>query len=154
MSRNYVDEIVPLYEMTYHGILIYNIFRWSINSLPGKWAYLQNLAFGGMPSFYFYSRFSNKFWDKDGRPVCENPDMLDFSLYDLDKEAAAVRQAEKDFVEQLGDLQLKYFTDYIKFSDNVTCSVYSDGTRVYVNRGDTDANVEQVTVPARSFLRV
>ena len=154
MSRNYVDEIVPLYEMTYHGILIYNIFRWSINSLPGKWAYLQNLAFGGMPSFYFYSRFSNKFWDKDGRPVCVNPDMLDFSLYDLDKEAAAVRQAEKDFVEQLGDLQLKYFTDYIKFSDDVTCSVYSDGTRVYVNRGDTDANVEQVTVPARGFLRV
>ena len=154
MSRNYVDEVVPLYEMTYHGILIYNIFRWSINSLPGRWAYLQNLAFGGMPSFYFYSRFSNKFWDKDGRPIQENPDMLDFSLYDLDKEADAVRKSEIDFVEQLGDLQLKYFTDYRKLSEDVSCSVYSDGTCVYVNRGEKDAVCDGVNIPAKGFVRV
>ena len=106
-----------------------------------------------MPSFYFYSRFSNKFWDKDGRPINENPDMLDFSLYNLEEEAAAVRQSEKDFAEQLGDLQLKYFIDYRKLSDDVTCSLYSDGTKVYVNRGGSDAVFDGVTVPAGSFLR-
>ena len=80
--------------------------------------------------------------------------MLDFSLYDLDKEAAAVRQSEIDFVEQLGDLQLKFFTDYLKLSDEVSCSVYSDGTRVYVNRGEMPAEYDGVTVPAKGFVRV
>ena len=80
--------------------------------------------------------------------------MLDFSLYDLENEAAAVRQSEKDFVEQLGDLQLKYFVDYRRLSDDVSCSVYADGTKVYVNRGDSEAVFDDIAVPARSFVRV
>ena len=154
MRRDYVDEVVPLYEMTYHGILLYNIFRWSINSNRGMWAYLQNLAFGGMPSFYFYSRFSNNFWDKDGRPIQENSERVDFSLYDLDKEAETVREAEIDFVETLGDLQLTFFTDYCKITEDVSCSTYSNGTKVYVNRGNADWSNGNVTVPAKGFVRI
>ena len=154
MQRDYVDEIVPLYEMTYHGILIYNIFRGSTNPMPGCGEYLQNLAYGGMPSYYFYNRFSTKYWDKDGRPLGNGKDFQDFSMYDLENEAKAVRRSEIDFVEQLGDLQLLYFTDYRKLSDDVSCTIYSDGTRVYVNRGKTDASADGVTVPANGFVRV
>lgn len=154
MRRDYVDEIVPLYEMTYHGILIYNIFRWAINSNPDMWAYWQNLAFGGMPSFYFYSRFSTKNWDKDGRPVTVDPEQVDFSLYDLDKEADIVRRSEIDFVEKLGDLQLAFFVDYLKITDDVSCSIYSDGSRVYVNRGENAWSNGDITVNAKSFVRI
>ena len=75
-------------------------------------------------------------------------------MYDLENEAKAVRRSEIDFVEQLGDLQLLYFTDYRKLSDDVSCTIYSDGTRVYVNRGKTDASADGVTVPANGFVRV
>ncbi|MBR0459655.1 MAG: hypothetical protein IJJ26_10505 [Victivallales bacterium] len=154
LSRDYVDEIVPLYEMTYHGILLYNICRDSINAVPKSWTYLQNLAFGGLPSFYFYSSFSTKHWTPDGRPVAIKGRPRDFSMFDLEQEASDVRHSEVDYVETLGDLQTQFFTDYRKLSEDVTCSHYSDGSRVYVNRGSTDAVLEGVTVPANGFVRV
>ena len=97
---------------------------------------------------------SNNFWDKDGRPIQENSERVDFSLYDLDKEAETVREAEIDFVETLGDLQLTFFTDYCKITEDVSCSTYSNGTKVYVNRGNADWSNGNVTVPAKGFVRI
>ena len=129
-------------------------YRDSINAVPKSWTYLQNLAFGGLPSFYFYSSFSTKHWTPDGRPVAIKGRPRDFSMFDLEQEASDVRHSEVDYVETLGDLQTQFFTDYRKLSEDVTCSHYSDGSRVYVNRGSTDAVLEGVTVPANGFVRV
>ena len=68
--------------------------------------------------------------------------------------AVASKGVPPSALEQLGDLQLKFFTDYLKLSDEVSCSVYSDGTRVYVNRGEMPAEYDGVTVPAKGFVRV
>ena len=42
-------------------------------------------------------------------------------------------------------------TDHIAYSQDVSCTVYKDGTKVYVNYSYNPASVDGVTVPARDY---
>lgn len=48
---------MPLYQMVYHGVLLYNLSTEGVNSLPGEMGYLRNIEFGGAPLAYFYGHF-------------------------------------------------------------------------------------------------
>lgn len=151
-SQDYVDQIVPLYEMTYHGILLYNVYGESINSLRGSYSYLLNLAYGGMPSFYFYRHFATRNWNSDGTPVDGRFETRDFYFGKIEEEAGQIREAEEDFVGKLGDLQYSFIRDFQKLSDTVSRTDYSDGSSVYVNFGSADSEVDGVTVPAAGYF--
>ena len=150
--QDYVDGIVPLYEMTYHGILLYNVYGESINSVRGSYSYLLNLAFGGMPSFYFYRHFATRNWNSDGTPVEGHFETRDFHLGRIREESAQIREAEEDYVGCLGSLQYCFIRDYRKLSDTVSRTDYSDGSSVYVNFGTEDAKFDGVSVPAAGYF--
>ena len=42
---------------------------------------------------------------------------------------------------------------YEKLSDTVSCTEYADGSRVYVNYGESAVQLGTVTVPARGCCR-
>ena len=153
-ARDYVDEIVPLYEMVYHGILLYNLTGESINALPGSDQYLRNLSFGGMPFFYFYRHFATKnYLPGTNTPVPGRFETADFTLDNLEAEIAAVKQAADDYIGTLGDLQLCRITEFTRLSETLTRTDYSGGESVYVNFGTSPVEIDGVTVPPRSFAR-
>ena len=56
--------------------------------------------------------------------------------------------------EELGHTFNQHMTDHISFSEELKCTVYEDGTRVYVNYSYNDAEVDGHRVPARDYLVV
>lgn len=151
-TRDYVDEIVPLYEMVHHGIILYNTTKEAINSLPDSRAYLRNLAFGGMPSFYFYRHFATKNYDpKTGLPVEGRFETSDFIKENIDREAVAIRKAEKDYIGMAGMEQFCFIQDFKVYSETLTRTDFSNGRKLYVNWSDTEAKVEGVNIPPCSF---
>ena len=56
--------------------------------------------------------------------------------------------------EELGHTFNQHMTDHISFSDELKCTVYEDGTRVYVNYSYNDAEADGHRVPARDYLVV
>lgn len=155
LSRDYADDIVPLYEMVYHGIFLYNITAESINALPGSRAYLRNMAFGGMPSFYFYRHFATKnYYPGTNTPIPGKFETADFTLDNLAEEAQAVRTAEKDYVDGVGHLQLCFMSDFTQISDTCTVTRYSNGQTLYVNWSDETCIAEGKAIDSKSFLLV
>lgn len=56
--------------------------------------------------------------------------------------------------EELGHTFNQRMTDHISLSDELKCTVYEDGTRVYVNYSYNDAEADGHRVPARDYLVV
>lgn len=56
--------------------------------------------------------------------------------------------------EELGHTFNQRMTDHISFSNELKCTVYEDGTRVYVNYSYNDAEADGHRVPARDYLVV
>lgn len=53
---------------------------------------------------------------------------------------------------ELGHVFNQEMVGHEKLTADVSCTEYADGTKVYVNYGYTQANVDGVTVPARDYL--
>ena len=56
--------------------------------------------------------------------------------------------------EELGHTFSQEMTGHRNITSVVSCTEYADGTKVYVNYGFSEADVEGVTVPARDYLVV
>ena len=56
--------------------------------------------------------------------------------------------------DELGHTFNQHMTDHISLSDELKCTVYEDGTRVYVNYSYNDAEADGHRVPARDYLVV
>lgn len=54
----YWDDLVPVWQIVYHGIVLYNPGPYTINhSIKDAKTRLKFVEFGGRPSFYFHSKF-------------------------------------------------------------------------------------------------
>ena len=57
-DNDFFDEEIPLYELVYHGIILYNPSTTTVNAnIKGKNAVKKLKNYGGRPSFYIYSKF-------------------------------------------------------------------------------------------------
>ena len=128
MKRPYVDTCVPLYEMVYHGVLLYNLSTEVVNSQPGEASYLRTIEYGAMPLAYFYGHFlldTSKNWlgKRDYR-------------YDdaagLKQTVTSLRRVYDD-VEKLKHLQMEFLDGHRQIADEVFETTYSNGQRVVVN---------------------
>ncbi len=122
------ETLVPFFELTYHGIVMYNPTSPTVNYpiKPPK----DRLTFymrGGRPSFYFHSKF------RYGEPNW----MGDIDLVATDNAsmhyAAALIAEEAEKYAQMAHLQLSYMKDYIFHENGVEEAVYCDGTRMIGN---------------------
>jgi hypothetical protein len=146
----FIDQKVPLFQIVYHGYLIYNSFRGGVNAFPGEDIYLKNIAYGGMPILYYHHIFNPEWnaddgWDKD----------LTFEGEDkLRTDVARIKRITDD-VARYSWLQTECIEDFIEHTSMLTETVYANGARVFVNYADSAAETPSgQSVPAKDFLVV
>lgn len=135
------DMLVPFYELTYHGILLYNPTSPTVN-YPVKTP-ADKLTFrmrGGRPSFYFHSKFryGEPNWMGDVDFVATDNASMNYAVGLIAKEA--------ERYAPMADLQLVYMKDYILHENAVEEAVYCDGTRIIGNFSDHTVSFDGHTI--------
>jgi hypothetical protein len=142
----YYDEGIPLYQIAYHGFLLYNSFRCAVNTFPGDDIYLTNIAYGGIPIIYYHHIFNPGWNANDGWAN----DFI-FSRKTLKEGVAKIKRITDDF-SRLAGLQTRFIDNYIRYSPTLTETVYSDGSRVFVNYSVKAYKLENgIVVPGKDF---
>ena len=142
------DDEIPVNIFAIHGALIYNCYREGINAMPGTDLYLRNFAQGGAPMYYFHHLFHPDWTGAIGW----NHDLKYTTHENLVKDAAKIKRATDDMA-RIAPLQTEFVNDYVKHSDTLTQTVYSNGKSVWANYGDTEAKTpEGKTIPAKDFI--
>ena len=136
------DALVPFFELTYHGILLYNPTSPTVN-YPIKTP-ADKLTFrmrGGRPSFYFHSRFRHgePNWMGDVDLIATDNASMDYAAQLI---ADAIRENE-----DLRDLQLTYMTDYVLCGNGVEVVTYGDGTRIAGNFSEKEQTYGGIVLP-------
>ena len=122
------QTLVPFFELTYHGILLYNPTSPTVN-YPIKTP-ADKLTFrmrGGRPSFYIHSKFryGEPNWMGDVDLVASDNGSLNYAAQAI---ADSIRENE-----DLRDLQLVYMQDYQVLENGIEIVTYADGTRMIGN---------------------
>ena len=127
-------EVIPFWELVYHGIVLYNPFSDGMNyTIKEKDTQLTFIEYGGRPSFYFHSRFVDetsgvKNW-MGVNDLKTDDEHLDYCVQKI-KEGC-------DEYDKMSHLQLEFMEKYEK-KDGVAVVTYSDGTVITVdhNKGE------------------
>ena len=129
------DEIIPFWQLVYHGIILSNPTSKTINYvIKNSDTKLKFIEFGGRPLMYLYSKFGdNKNWMGDIDLTCGNDQ-------ELSKTCAALKEVYEEY-EALKHLQYEFMENHEKLADGVYCTTYSDGTQIIV-----DYNEKKYTV--------
>lgn len=85
LDNDFFDEQIPLYELVYHGIILYNPSTETINaSINGKNAIEKLKKCGGRPSFYIYSKFltgsESSNWMGNDDLVIDTDEQLEYAV--------------------------------------------------------------------------
>jgi hypothetical protein len=141
------DALVPFFELTYHGILLYNPTSPTVNH-PIKTP-ADKLTFrmrGGRLSFYFHSKF------RYGQPNwMGDVDLVATDNASLDKAAQLIADAIREN-EDLRDLQLIYMTDYVLCGNGVEVVTYGDGTRIAGNFSEVEQTYDGKVLPPFGYV--
>lgn len=142
------DRLLPFYEITYHGILLYNPNAQTVN-YPLKGAAERLIVYmrGGHPAMYYYSRFRSGGavnWMGDRDLVCDTEEELRESV-------AAVARAAKEYAPR-ADLQTVYMAGYDFLENGLEAARYENGVRIVGNFTDKALDYEGRTVPAMDFI--
>lgn len=135
------ETLVPFFELTYHGILLYNPTSPTVN-YPIKTP-ADRLTFrmrGGRPSFYFHSKF------RYGEPNWMGD--VDFVATDnasMNHAVSLIAESAKEY-EALRDLQLVYMRDYQVLENGIEVATYCDGTRMIGNFSDQTVTFEGTVI--------
>ena len=103
------DEEIPLWQLVYHGIILSNPSTATVNyTIKGENSRKKLIAYGGRPSFYFYSKFmkGSELDDWLGREdlICDTDEQLKYSV-------SKIKEAYDEFVKQ-SHLQQEFMESY------------------------------------------
>lgn len=134
-----LDEEIPLWEIVYHGIILYNPTTDTVNyPVKSEYRHLKLLEYGGRPSFYFYSKFmvggSSDDWLGKEDMICDTDEQLKSNV---EKIANAYNEYKK-----LSRLQYEFIEKHIKLENGVYKTTYSDGTSIIVNYNDNTFKID------------
>ena len=143
-----VDEMIPFFELTYHGIILYNPISPTINYAikPTRDRIIYHLR-GGKPSFYFYSKFRTG----GAANWMGESDLTSDTEEDLRKSVSYIAEAAKEYITR-ADRQLVFMKDYETYQNGIEVATYEDGCRVVGNFSEQDAIYDGHTVPAGKVL--
>ncbi len=135
-ERAIVDEFVPLWQLVYHGIMLYNATTETVNyPVKGMENHLKQYEYGGRPSAYCFSRFQSG-----------NVDFLGLEDIVLGKGEATKLAAEK--IAEMDREYRQYYSTVVAFmdkhekiSDGVFRTTYSNGISVIC-----DYNIGSITL--------
>lgn len=140
-----IDEEVPFYQLAIHGYVNYtgaplNVCGNEQEQLLESAEYGAGLSFSLMreTAFALQKTLYTEYYASDFAAVHDR--MLEtYNRYN----------------SELGHVFNQKMTGHEKLSDNLSCTVYEDGTKVYVNYGFTDETTSDgVKIPARDYLVV
>ncbi len=138
-----LDEFVPFYQLAVHGHVNYtgnpiNICGNTQNEILYAAEYGAGLSFTLMKesSFALQKTLYTQYYGSD------------YSAW-----ADEMTEIYTRFNSELGHVYNQEMVDHVNYTQELSCSTYEDGTKVYVNYGYTEGvTPEGVTVPARDYL--
>jgi len=141
------DAFIPFYELTYHGIILYNPMSPTVNyTIKNARDRLLFFMRGGRPSFYIYSRFR-----ANGKDWMGLVDLTCDSNESLEKTAKAIAKGEREY-KDLADRQFIYMKDYTVLENGIEVAEYEDGVKFVANFSETDGEFEGKAVPAGDYV--
>ena len=125
-----LDEEIPLWEIAYHGIILYNTSTTTVNyCIKDKNSRLKLYESGGRPSFYIYSKFleggSSDNWLGKEDLTLTTDEELQFSA---NKIAAAYEEFKK-----YRHLQTEFIVKHRELSEGIFETAYSNGEKIVVD---------------------
>ncbi|MBR5308872.1 MAG: hypothetical protein IKU43_08880 [Clostridia bacterium] len=125
------DEIIPFWQLVYHGIILYNPGTETVNyAIKNEQNKLKFLEFGGRPIAYVYSKFlCNHDYEVDWMGS------EDFTLRnekDTERTVSGIAKMYSDY-STLSALQYEFMEKHTRISDGVYETTYSNGTVVTVD---------------------
>jgi len=130
-----VDAAVPIFQIAYHGSVLYNNFREGINCFPGEKLYLLNLAWGGLPLIYFHHLFHPN-WHADSGWA---NDLTLETQEKLEKDVARIKRMSDD-VERLNPYRNLRIEDLVEHEGGALAqTVYENGKSVWSNFSSSEA---------------
>ena len=140
------DKIVPWFECTYHGIVLYNPCANTVNApIKTDADKLDVVMRFGKPTFYFYSKFrtgGEANWMGDNDFICDNQTDMQYFVGLIKKSL--------DEYKFFADKQFEYLKSY-DIIDNVHIATFEDGTTVVGNYGEVPTTYNGVTIPAMDY---
>ena len=136
-ERAIADEFVPLWQLVYHGITLYNATTETVNyPVKGMENHLKQYEYGGRPSAYCFSRFQSGNVDFLGLEDIvwaegSKPDFVADKIAEMDREYRAYYHTITAFMDR-----------HEKLSDGVYRTTYSNGVKVICNYNNGEIIVE------------
>lgn len=141
------DEIIPFWQLVYHGIVLSNPNSHTVNYiLKDPKVQLKFIEFGGRPLMYLHSKFGErKNWMGDIDLKCETDEQLTESILALKKAA--------DEYDKLSYLQYELMDRHEKLEEGVYKTTYSDGSFSIVdyNKNTYIVKKDEKIVASRQF---
>lgn len=121
------DTEIPLWEIVYHGIMLYNPTTDTVNyPIKNEDNRLKVLEYGGRPSFYFYSKFlegsKQDNWLGKEDLVCDTEEQLKYSV-------SKIKEAYDEYNEY-AYLQTEFIEKHEEIQPGVFDVTYSNGDTV------------------------
>lgn len=137
-----IDETIPFYQIALHGYVNYTDVALNLS------ADLQTLVLKSAESgASLYFTFM-----KESATTLQNTLYSQYYGADYDAFKDIALGIYKEFNEKLGRTYKQTIVNHYKLNENVTATVYEDGSTVLVNYGYTDFEVNGTIVPARNYI--
>ena len=134
---------VPFYQMAVHGSVTYGGIPENLSS-DSKSAELRSAAYGAAPVFVCIT--------KDDSLLSATPyETLWYSLSDKTR-LDSIFKRWKSTAELQKNTEKSAISDFIRIEEDLSCTVYDNGTMVYVNYSYADKVQNGMTIPAGSFV--
>lgn len=148
--ESFMDEGVPLWEIVYHGIIMANMGTNTMNyTIKTPLDRLHQIRGGGRPAFYFYSKFMN-----NGNNWMGEEDLITDTDEDLVRSVSMVRKGYEDY-RKLCRLQTEFIEEHRKLAEQVSVTLYSDGTQIFVNESEEAyTTADGVVIPPLDYIEV
>lgn len=149
-TRPFCESTIPLFELIYHGILLYNPSSPTVNyPIKDEATRLRFFMNGGRPSFYFFSRFRSG----GASNWMGATDLTSTTDEELSSAAERIALACKEYSDlKLDDRQLIHMCDYEVLGNGLEVATYEDGAKMVGNFSDKELYYEGATVPAWDFI--
>ena len=141
-SYQMIDTTVPMMELIYHGILLYNVSSATVNAvIKGDETRTTLALLGGKPVLYINSKFlsaKKNVFSGISNNWMGDEDLTSGSDEELEAAAEAIAIAEEEYRE-ICDRQLVFIESYKILDNGIHVTRYEDGVEIAANFGNDAA---------------
>ncbi|MBQ7089525.1 MAG: hypothetical protein IJN82_00230, partial [Clostridia bacterium] len=140
-SQCVCDRYLPIWEVAYHGTVLYNPVATTVNcTVQPPVDRLTLLMRGGKPSMYFHSKFrsNGKDWMGEQDLTCRNAE-------EITRSVALIKEALEIYAP-FAEKQLIFMQSYDILDNGLEIAAYEDGTAVCGNFTDKPQTYNGITI--------